>query len=161
MNSSHPDWKGCPPRVTSIAIVNDDEGESRALAESIKRDFPLLSIETYETLFELYQGIRCFDYIICDISAVTPDMLNPARAYAPIAKFMSEYVRPDFIITSAIGRESCQEVIDEIVKALPEAAPRLHYGGYGGYERGVKAKLHELIKPEDCVWTKVKSKKRA
>lgn len=160
MNPSHPDWKGCPPRVTSIAIVNDDADISRTLCELIERDFPKLTVEIYKTIFELYQGIRTFDYIIIDISAVAPDMLNPYRAYAPIVKFMSEYARPDLIITSAISRNSTREVMDEIVKEMPEAESRLHYGGYGQYEGHLSDRLHDLIKPEDCVWTKVKKRQK-
>ena len=159
MNPQHsPDWKGCPPRVRSIVIIDDCEVARRQFRALIEKDFPKLEVRTYKSIFETYQNFRTFDYMIIDVSSVAPMMMSDVQnAWAPIAKFMEHYQGTDIIIHSAMARSGTHEVIEDVQKAT-DRPERVHYGGIGTWEP-MRAKLHELIKPEDMEWTKVKSKR--
>lgn len=152
------DWKGCPPRISDICIINDDKNEAYVIGEKIQREFPKLKRVRYgSSIFDAYYSIGRFDYVIIDISAVAPLMMGDIQhAYGSIVKFMENYPLTEIIITSGVGRECAEEVIEQIKKesGRPEM---VHYGGKDW--EALKIKLYELIKPIDLEWTKIKKKK--
>jgi hypothetical protein len=156
------DWKGCPPRVQSICIVDDEEVCRRQYRELIEAEFPKLAVRAYDTIFAAY-GAGHFDYLIIDVSSVAPLMMSDvAHAWAPIAKFMENHPGTEIIIVSAMSRSSTHEVIEEVARACGNP-DMVHYGGIGVWESsvelGLKTVLHNLIKPLDMEWTKIKSKR--
>ena len=159
MNPQHsPDWKGCPPRVRKIAVVDDDENHRRQLVEHLTNKFPKLTIRDYEDIFECYQGICCFDYIIIDVSSVAPMMMSDVQnAWAPIAKYLEHYPGTSVIIQSGMSANATQDVIDEVRKYASE--DRVIYGGHGFWNE-LEIVLDRLIKPEYMEWTKVNRKKK-
>lgn len=149
-------YKGSSPNVRRIVFVNDDENELAALVNMAGEEFPKLEVYGQESIFACYQGLRCFDYIVIDISAVAPLMASDIQhAYGPISFYLKEYPATKVVIMSACGRETAQEVIDQVVKEIGDSS-RVIYGGKN--LEAVKNKLHELIKPEDMEWTVVKSR---
>jgi DNA-binding NtrC family response regulator len=159
------DWKGSPPRVTSVAIVDDDETRRKQLTGAIENAYPTLDkVRSYETIFECYQGFQHWDYLIIDVSSVAPLMMGDVQhAYAPIAKFMETHPETTVIILSAMGRASTEEVVSQVVEAMKaedaRAEDRVKYGGTGDIQQLV-ALVKEMIKPVDLEWTKIKHKKK-
>lgn len=156
-------WKGCPPRVTRIAVIDDDEDSRKSMIEQIERAFPKLTVRGFDSIFEAYQGITNYDYLLIDVSAVAPQMLGDVgRAWAPIGKYAEHYPATNFIITSAMSRNAVEDVINDCVEFGKVERQRICYGGwqwessYAG--ESVKAKLQALISPKDTEWTETKSR---
>jgi hypothetical protein len=159
------DWKSSPPRVTRIALVDDDSQKLEQDRELIAAEFPSLTIYCYESIFSAYHNLRCFDYLLIDVSSVAPPMGGDvARAWAPISKYLSEYPRTELIICTAASRNCVNDVMDDIVEQGGIDRSRLHYGGFmwsgSSVETNLKDVLHSLIKPEDLVWTKCRKSPR-
>ena len=154
------DWKGCPPRVRRLGIVDDDEASRDTLVELVQRDFPKLTVHGFSSLFEAYRGITTYDYLLIDVTSVAPSF-TLGREWAPIAKYAEEYPATQFILCSAMSRNALNDVIDECVEA-GVARERFHLGGFmwdsSAESESIKATLHRLIKPEDMEWTKLKKK---
>lgn len=159
------DWKGCPPRVTRICLVDDDKEKLWQDHELISAEFPSLTVHCYESIFQAYGGILTFDYMLIDVSSVAPLMGGDvARAWAPISKYLSEHPRTELVICTAASRNCVNDVMDDIVEQGGIDRARLHYGGFmwSGWsgETNLKDVLHRLIKPEDLVWTKTRKSPR-
>ncbi len=156
MKSSDPNWKGCPPKYRSFAVVDDDDINRRQFVELIEGEYPKMEVRAHESLYECYRGWQRFDFVLLDVSTVAPNMMRDvAFAYGPIAKFCQEYPATQLIIHSGMSRNGVHEVIDDVRRVAPEAV--VHYGGCGTWEP-LKKLLKDLIKPEDFEWTKIKSK---
>jgi len=159
------EWKGSPPRVRSICVVDDSEDKRRQLREFIEALFPKAEVRTHETIFEAYRGWQRFDYLVIDVSSVAPQMLSDVNhAWSAIAKFMSEHPGTEVLVTSAMSRNATQDVIEDVQRAV-ENPRMIQYGGTGEWESnypgdGLKEHLTRLIKPVDFEWTKVKSKRK-
>lgn len=152
-----PNWKGCPPRVQRIGIVDDDEAARKTLVELLEREFPSLTVRGFESLFSAYEGITTHDYLLIDVSSVCPSTWHANRAWAPIGKYAEQHPATEFVIVSAMSRNAIRDVIDDCVEYGAVARERLHVGGFMWDD--IKATLHALIKPEDLVWTKCGRKK--
>lgn len=160
---SKKDWKGCPPRVREICIVDDDEDKRRQYAELIGYAFPKLNVRAFGSIYNAYRSGGRYDYLLIDVSSVAPLMMGDFQhAWGPITRFMQEHTATEVIIISAASRNATQEVIDEVAKHC--APGMVHYGGIGMWESSVelslKNVLHNLIKPVDMEWTKIKSKRK-
>ncbi len=157
--------KGCPPRVTAVAIVDDDETRRKQFTECLENLFPTLDkIRSYETIFECYQGCQHWDYLVIDVSSVAPLMMGDVQhAYAPIAKFLEIHPETCVIILSAMGRPSTEEVVQQVIDAMKgedeKIADRVKYGGTGNLEI-FKSFFEREIKPIDLEWTSIKLKNK-
>lgn len=164
MKSSDPNWKGCSPRVTRIAIVDDDEEARNTLVELVQGEYPKLTVRGFASIYECYQGVTTYQYILIDVSSLAPQMMRDIQsAWGPISKYASEYPATEFVITSAASRNCLLDIVDDCVEQGKVERRRLHIAGFlwdrcPGGAGCIKDKLNELIKPEDCEWTKVKSK---
>lgn len=161
------DYGARSPRVSRIAVVDDDEAARKTLVELVQSEYPKLTVRGFESLFDCYCGVMSFDYILMDISSVCPaTMLDMAgRAWAPIGKYASEYPRTEFVLITAMSSNACQDVIDDCVSLGGVERSRMHVGGFmwesKSEPRSIKRTLNQLIKPEDCEWTRTLSKARA
>lgn len=153
-------WKGRPPRVKRIGVIDDDSSARDTLVELIRCEFPKLTVKGFESIFKAYEGMTNYDYLLIDISAVAPMMLSDtAHAWAAISKYADTYPGTEFVLITAASRNCVEDVIDDCVNHGGIARERFHYGGFlwdSNYTgESVKDNLRRLIRPVDCDWTEV------
>lgn len=156
-------WKGCPPRVVRIGVIDDDQGSRDTPVELIQNEYPRLTVKGFESIFQAYEGITTYQYLLIDITSVSPSF-TLGREWAPIAKYAEEHPATNFIIISAMSRSAIQDVIDECVEYGKIDRNRFSYGGFmwesSNPQESIKHHLNSLISQEDTEWTKTLPKKK-
>ncbi len=164
---------GCPPRVRRIGIVDDDADARETWVRLLEMHYPKLTVRGFETLFQAYEGITTYDYLLVDISALAPNFGDFSRAWVPLAKYAQEHPATHFVIVSAVSRNAVEDLLEDCEKCGGVARDRFTYGGFmwdasSGFmwdassePVDVKRTLQKLISKEDMEWTPVKRKAKA
>lgn len=80
--------KGCPPRVTRIKVVDDDDQHLSEIVNALDEAFPKLRISGHGSIYGAYSCYGHPDYLLIDISSVAPLMMSDVHhAYGPISKY--------------------------------------------------------------------------
>jgi len=102
-----------------IAIVDDDMCDATDLFNTLKANIESVDISIFESVFDA-NSMTKVDFMVVDISAVCPTMLNIHNAWSPIASFAANHPGCMIIISSAIPMDAAIEIQNEVKQAIPE-----------------------------------------
>lgn len=115
--------------MSKVIFIDDDADSRRQLLECCEKFRPDLTAKTAEAVSEVI-GEKA-DFYVIDVSAVASCGWSLAGAYGPICQLMEEHPNAKVIVTSAMSRNSVEDLFEDIDAHIGRKPT---YGGWGPWE---------------------------
>ena len=115
-----------------VWVVDDEEYGRNSFKSDVLEVFPSASVHTAEDLYEA-KDFPPPDYLIVDLSAVSPMGAGSHHCYAPICNIISQHPGVTVVIASAVGRNYALDVEEDIKRMISDAVVTIPEDSEGHY----------------------------